>query len=178
MLGTNATFHKIQGLKLNQSSSLLLLRQVFSSVTVAIHSVTVTKMKSKYLRELTLLPPYPNHHNGLRRRVTYLLEKSCSSAPSSLYVVRVYVIEGFYVVSYALGLYIINLLIGFLSPQVEFSDGLTLPTQGTEEFRPFIRRLPEFKFYLAFPKFIITTIQNEMSRTIPWRLCADSNKFS
>ncbi|KAL0377678.1 UNVERIFIED_CONTAM: protein RER1A [Sesamum radiatum] len=50
-------------------------------------------------------------------------------------------------------LYILNLLIEFLSPQVdpEFSDGLTLPTQGIEEFRPLIRRFPELKFYRAFP---------------------------
>ncbi|KAK4367783.1 hypothetical protein RND71_011575 [Anisodus tanguticus] len=68
-----------------------------------------------------------------------------------LYVVRVYLVEGFYVISYALGIYILNLLIGFLSPQVDpefqdLSDGPTLPTRETDEFRPFVRRLPEFKF--------------------------------
>ncbi|KAK6151215.1 hypothetical protein DH2020_016147 [Rehmannia glutinosa] len=66
-----------------------------------------------------------------------------------VYVVRVYLVEGFYVVSYALGIYILNLLIGFLSPQEdpEFSGGPTLPTRGSDEFRPFVRRLPEFKFW-------------------------------
>ncbi|KAK4477473.1 hypothetical protein RD792_016696 [Penstemon davidsonii] len=65
-----------------------------------------------------------------------------------LYVVRVYLVEGFYVVSYALGIYILNLLIGFLSPQIdpELSEGPTLPIRGSDEFRPFARRLPEFKF--------------------------------
>ncbi|KAJ8567295.1 hypothetical protein K7X08_019503 [Anisodus acutangulus] len=74
-----------------------------------------------------------------------------------LYVVRVYLVEGFYVISYALGIYILNLLIGFLSPQVDpefqdLSDGPTLPTRETDEFRPFVRRLPEFKFWYSITK--------------------------
>ncbi|XP_075510584.1 protein RER1A-like [Primulina tabacum] len=84
---------------------------------------------------------------------------------AALYVVRVYLVEGFYVVSYALGIYILNLLIGFLSPQVdpEFSDGPTLPTRGSDEFRPFVRRLPEFKFWYSITRafciaFILTFI--------------------
>ncbi|PIN25366.1 Golgi proteins involved in ER retention (RER) [Handroanthus impetiginosus] len=70
------------------------------------------------------------------------------------YGVRVYLLQGFYVVSYALGIYILNLLIGFLSPQVdpEFSDGPTLPTRSSDEFRPFVRRLPEFKFWYSITK--------------------------
>lgn len=76
-----------------------------------------------------------------------------------LYVVRVYLLEGFYVVSYALGIYILNLLVGFLSPQVDpevqdLSDGPTLPTRETDEFRPFVRRLPEFKFWCVFCQFL------------------------
>lgn len=55
-------------------------------------------------------------------------------------------------VSYALGIYILNLLIGFLSPQVDpefldLSDGPVLPSRSSDEFRPFVRRLPEFKFW-------------------------------
>ncbi|GER30918.1 Rer1 protein [Striga asiatica] len=70
------------------------------------------------------------------------------------YAVRVYLLGGFYVVSYALGIYILNLLIGFLSPQVdpEFAGGPTLPTRGSDEFRPFVRRLPEFKFWYSITK--------------------------
>ncbi|KAL2499642.1 Protein RER1A [Abeliophyllum distichum] len=82
-----------------------------------------------------------------------------------VYVLRVYLIQGFYVVTYALGIYILNLIIGFLSPQVdpEFSDGPTLPTRGSDEFRPFVRRLPEFKFWYSITKafciaFVLTFI--------------------
>ncbi|KAK1269483.1 Protein RER1B [Acorus gramineus] len=72
-----------------------------------------------------------------------------------IYVLRVYLIQGFYIVSYGLGIYLLNLLIGFLSPQVDPElevDGASLPTRGSDEFRPFIRRLPEFKFWYAMTK--------------------------
>lgn len=36
-----------------------------------------------------------------------------------LYVLRVYYLAGFYIISYALGIYLLNLLIGFLSPQID-----------------------------------------------------------
>lgn len=54
----------------------------------------------------------------------------------------------------------LNLLIGFLSPKIDpdidsSDDGVSmLPTKSDDEYRPFIRRLPEFKFwydYFAFP---------------------------
>lgn len=48
----------------------------------------------------------------------------------------------------------LNLLMGFLSPKVdpEIEDGPTLPTRGSDEFRPFVRRLPEFKFWYSITK--------------------------
>ncbi|EMS59425.1 Protein RER1B [Triticum urartu] len=59
----------------------------------------------------------------------------------------------FYVASSGLGIYLLNLLIGFLSPMVDpelealDQAGPALPTRGNNEFKPFIRRLPEFKFW-------------------------------
>ncbi|XP_039158350.1 protein RER1A-like [Eucalyptus grandis] len=53
------------------------------------------------------------------------------------------------------GIYMLNRLIGFLYPQVdpelqELADGggPSLPTRGSDKFRPFVRRLPEFKCWL------------------------------
>lgn len=73
-----------------------------------------------------------------------------------LYFIRVYYVEGFYIITYALGIYILNLLIGFLSPlvdpELEPSDAPLLPTKGSDEFKPFIRRLPEFKFWHSITK--------------------------
>merc|ERR1711997_610924 len=67
-------------------------------------------------------------------------------------------LQGFYIVTYGLGIYLLNLFIGFLQPQDEtdISDAQTLPTgnrgKDDEEFHPFIRRVPEFKFWLAATK--------------------------
>uniref|UniRef100_A0A7N0ZRI5 Protein RER1 n=2 Tax=Kalanchoe fedtschenkoi TaxID=63787 RepID=A0A7N0ZRI5_KALFE len=73
-----------------------------------------------------------------------------------VFFLRVYLLEGFYIVAYGVGIYILNLLIAFLSPLVdpetEPSDGPMLPTRGSDEFKPFIRRLPEFKFWHALTK--------------------------
>jgi hypothetical protein len=63
-----------------------------------------------------------------------------------------------YLVAYALGIYLLNLFLAFLQPKFDPSneeadndmeDGSvgTLPTKSDEEFKPFIRRLPEFKFW-------------------------------
>ncbi|KAK0604395.1 hypothetical protein LWI29_015254 [Acer saccharum] len=71
-----------------------------------------------------------------------------------IYALRVYLVEGFYIVTYGLGIYLLNLLIGFLSPQIdpEYTDAPLLPTHGSDEFRPFVRRLPEFKFWYCITK--------------------------
>nr|POF02848.1 protein rer1a [Quercus suber] len=92
-----------------------------------------------------------------------------------IYAVRVYFLQGFYIVSYGLGIYLLNLLIGFLSPQVDpeihdLSDGPTLPTRGSDEFRPFVRRLPEFKFWCDFLNFVFWPFLGflTMVRTYIW----------
>ena len=62
--------------------------------------------------------------------------------------------------AYTLGIYLLNLFLAFLQPKFDPSltqdesmeDGgapSTLPTKQDDEFRPFIRRLPEFKFWHA-----------------------------
>ena len=64
---------------------------------------------------------------------------------------HVYYVQGFYVVSYGLGTYVLNLLIGLLSPkedpELEVLDGASLPMKGSDEFKPFIRHIPEFRFW-------------------------------
>ena len=120
-----------------------------------------------------------------------------------IYCLRVYLINGWYIITYGLGIYVLNLLIGFLSPQsdpetegpvraaassgsrlqqqaaaaansssssssssstarrcayppltlsLSLSPAQTLPTSRDDEFRPFIRRLPEFKFWYSLTK--------------------------
>lgn len=65
-----------------------------------------------------------------------------------LYFLRAWFLNGFYIVTYGLGIYNLNLLLGFLTPQVDpEQEGPALPTKSEQEFKPFIRRLPEFKFW-------------------------------
>ncbi|KAL1848884.1 hypothetical protein VTK73DRAFT_10054 [Phialemonium thermophilum] len=77
-----------------------------------------------------------------------------------LFFARIFWAQGWYIVAYALGIYLLNLFLAFLQPKFdpsneaidnEMEDGSvgTLPTKQDEEFRPFIRRLPEFKFWLS-----------------------------
>ncbi|KAK8914598.1 Protein RER1B [Platanthera zijinensis] len=77
-------------------------------------------------------------------------------AVAAVYFLRVYFVQGFYIVSYGLGIYVLNLLIGFLSPMVDpeldVLEGAALPTKDSDEFKPFIRRLPEFKFWYSITK--------------------------
>jgi len=75
-------------------------------------------------------------------------------ALAAIYMLRVFVVGGFYIVTYALGIFNLNLLVGFLTPKFlpappPEEEGPGLPTKNTEEFRPFVRKLPEFKFWWA-----------------------------
>lgn len=71
------------------------------------------------------------------------------------FFLRIVIAQGWYIVAYCLGIYLLNLFLAFLQPKFDPSltqdegieDGQSLPTKQDEEFRPFIRRLPEFKFW-------------------------------
>uniref|UniRef100_A0A061SKU8 Protein RER1 n=1 Tax=Tetraselmis sp. GSL018 TaxID=582737 RepID=A0A061SKU8_9CHLO len=79
-----------------------------------------------------------------------------------VYGLRVAYLNGFYIVTYGLGIYNLNLLLGFVSPQVDpdtSSEGPDLPTKNDQEFKPFVRKLPEFKFWFASTRsFLIGTV--------------------
>ena len=61
------------------------------------------------------------------RKWQYLLDKSSPQVLYrwigfavflTLYIVRVYYVNGWFIITYGLGIYLLNQLIGFLSPQV------------------------------------------------------------
>merc|ERR1711981_968355 len=76
---------------------------------------------------------------------------------------RIVYAQGWYIVAYSLGIYLLNLFLAFISPKFDPSleqdqdmeDGVpageasSLPTKNDQEFKPFVRRLPEFKFWHA-----------------------------
>eukprot|EP00908_Phaeocystis_cordata_P019308 Transcript_30817.p1 GENE.Transcript_30817~~Transcript_30817.p1 ORF type:complete len:197 (+),score=89.49 Transcript_30817:163-753(+) len=100
--------------------------------------------------------------SGMARKWQHMLDMSAphtaarwgiSALVMITYAIRIYLINGWYIITYGLGIYVLNLLIGFLSPQADpESEGSMLPTSKDDEFRPFIRRLPEFKFWYSLTK--------------------------
>mmetsp|Transcript_14676 Transcript_14676/g.33239 ORF Transcript_14676/g.33239 Transcript_14676/m.33239 type:complete len:204 (+) Transcript_14676:213-824(+) len=110
---------------------------------------------------------------NLKRAFQYWLDKSTVhlvprwigfAVVLALFFLRVYLIQGFFIVAYGLGIFLLNNFIAFLSPLEEphsarsGDDGLALPTNNAQEFRPFARRLPEFKFWLACVRGVLTCI--------------------
>lgn len=96
---------------------------------------------------------------GLSRRCSHYLDRTTVYPRCrwlgclvllTLYIIRVrFFVSGFYIVSYALAIYLLNLFIGFLSPQVDPETDVLPTTADTEEYRPFERKLPEYKFWLS-----------------------------
>lgn len=95
---------------------------------------------------------------NLRRAYQYWLDKStiypvqrwiAFVAILALFFFRIYLIQGYFIVAYGLGIFLLNNFIAFLSPLEDPTDDPTLPTTSTEEYKPFTRRLPEFKFWLV-----------------------------
>jgi len=80
-----------------------------------------------------------------------------------LFVLRIVLAQGWYIVCYAHAIYLLNLLLAFLQPRFDPSvqedlladeiegggEDMSLPSQRDDEFRPFVRRLPEWQFWLS-----------------------------
>lgn len=107
------------------------------------------------------------HTSNFQRRYQALLDQSTpfvlyrwvsTAVLLVVFFARIFVAQGWYIVAYALGIYLLNLFLAFLQPKFDPSsdaldqdmeDGAAggLPTKNDDEFKPFIRRLPEFKFW-------------------------------
>jgi len=85
-----------------------------------------------------------------------------------IFFLRIFFLHAFYIIAYGLGIFLLNQFILFLTPKQDPSIGNidedddntpSLPTRSTDEFRPFMRRLPEFKFwYITFKALVISLI--------------------
>lgn len=116
--------------------------------------------------------------NRLGMYTQYLLDRAtpfiairwfCNLLLLILFFLRILLIQGFYIIAYGLGIFLLNQFILFLTPKQDPSlismddddgdSGPRLPTRSTDEFRPFMRRLPEFKFwYTTFKALIISLL--------------------
>lgn len=79
------------------------------------------------------------------------------------YCLRSFVwLQGFYIISYALGIGLLTLFVGFLTPlNVESLQNDHMPLLPTQrgEFKPFIRRLSEFQFwYRSFSATLLSIV--------------------
>eukprot|EP00580_Thalassiosira_gravida_P006953 CAMPEP_0201631356 /NCGR_PEP_ID=MMETSP0493-20130528/5367_1 /ASSEMBLY_ACC=CAM_ASM_000838 /TAXON_ID=420259 /ORGANISM="Thalassiosira gravida, Strain GMp14c1" /LENGTH=260 /DNA_ID=CAMNT_0048102681 /DNA_START=278 /DNA_END=1060 /DNA_ORIENTATION=+ len=113
---------------------------------------------------------------SVRRAIQYWLDKSTIHIVPRwilfavlllLFFLRIYLIQGYFIVAYGLGIYLLNNFIAFLSPLEDPTDvggsrddGLSLPSTSKEgkEYRPFARRLPEFKFWMACARGVGTSV--------------------
>jgi hypothetical protein len=79
-----------------------------------------------------------------------------------LFVVRILTAHGWYLITYALCIHLLSLFLGFISPKFDPEyesldnssdlggpESTSLPRMADEEFKPFIRRLPEFNFWYS-----------------------------
>ncbi|EAU91585.2 rer1 [Coprinopsis cinerea okayama7 len=91
----------------------------------------------------------------------------------TVFFLRIVLAQGWYIVCYALAIYLLNLLLAFLQPKFdpsleedlladEIEEGgevvSPLPSQRDDEFRPFVRRLPEWQFWLSSTKAVLIAL--------------------
>ncbi|KAJ7733543.1 retrieval of early ER protein Rer1 [Mycena maculata] len=101
----------------------------------------------------------------LDRWTPYTLNRWLATAGLlAIFFLRIVLSQGWYIVCYAHAIYLLNLLLAFLQPKfdpslqedlladdAEEGGGPTspLPSSRDDEFRPFVRRLPEWQFWLS-----------------------------
>ncbi|KAF8633285.1 hypothetical protein AX17_004460 [Amanita inopinata Kibby_2008] len=96
-----------------------------------------------------------------------------SAALLTVFILRILLAQGWYIVCYAHAIYLLNLLLAFLQPKFdpslqedlladEIEEGgdapSPLPSQRDDEFRPFVRRLPEWQFWLSSTRATVIAI--------------------
>ncbi|KIS68088.1 protein retrieval receptor [Mycosarcoma maydis] len=145
------------------------------------------RLQQRYQSLLDSTTPYPLHRWG------------ASAALLFIFMLRIVLSQGWYIVCYALFIYLLNLFLAFLTPKFDPSYEADLAEQdveegepglptsasrpntntaapaagglmsgvfgsslnaqsGDDEFRPFIRRLPEFKFWLSATQAILISL--------------------
>ncbi|ODV64052.1 protein retrieval receptor [Ascoidea rubescens DSM 1968] len=119
----------------------------------------ISKAKISYQRYLDHITPYSTYR--------WL----ASAGLILVFLIRVLYCSGWYIICYALGIYLLSLFLQFLQPKFDPSLEQELRDESIEEaispeeeqanqrinsnddeFKPFIRRLPEFKFWLSATK--------------------------
>ncbi|EFA80939.1 retention in endoplasmic reticulum 1-like protein [Heterostelium album PN500] len=102
------------------------------------------------------------YQNLIERTISFIVQRWVALGVLFLiYLLRIYFHGGFYVITYALGIFLLTQVIAFLSPKWDpesQDDGMALPMKGDDEAKPFVRRLPEFLFWHSILKAIVISI--------------------
>ncbi|KAH8828242.1 retrieval of early ER protein Rer1 [Flagelloscypha sp. PMI_526] len=103
----------------------------------------------------------------LDRWTPYTVQRWCATGGIFLlFMLRILLAQGWYIVCYAHAIYLLNLFLAFLQPRFDpslqediLADEIEgggddnnvspLPSSKDDEFRPFVRRLPEWQFWLS-----------------------------
>lgn len=170
----------------------------FSSFTPSSVSVSESDDSNRSTQWMRALPfQLDRQVYRYRRKLQIFLDRvtpmtverwSCWAGLLLLFAFRIRWAGGFYIVAYALAIYNLNLLLGFLQPldvgelQGEGSSGGRLPTRtrghssgrsgslsvtedDRSEYRPFVRRLPEFSFWWQSFKSLLLALTATL---FPW----------
>ncbi|MCL4140174.1 UNVERIFIED_CONTAM: hypothetical protein GTU68_025786 [Idotea baltica] len=110
-----------------------------------------------YLSYADYLLLFQSYQNYLDKWTPYTISRWVFSILLIVaFIARIVLKQGWFIICYALGIYHLNLFLAFLTPKIDPAysqdDGPGLPTKSNEEFRPFMRRLPEFKFWYSVTK--------------------------
>ncbi|KAI0790589.1 retrieval of early ER protein Rer1 [Abortiporus biennis] len=131
----------------------------------------------------TPFQPIANHYYTAKREYQRLLDRItpfvlnrwlATAGLLALFMLRIVFAQGWYIVCYAHAIYLLNLLLAFLQPRFDpsLNDDLLadeiegggepeespLPSQRDDEFRPFVRRLPEWQFWLSATRATVISI--------------------
>ena len=114
-----------------------------------------SKKNDKPLADKTFIEKVKFYYNIIKDKlIVYRLERWLFALILLLiYILRIVLTEGFYCLTYLIGILFLNSFIGFISPledpeEYELnSDDSFLPQKNNEEFRPFQRKLKEYSFW-------------------------------
>ena len=132
----------------------------FDAISVQSNKLLRVRIQLSLFRVIAVLTASPQQYQAyLDKSTPYVSYRwATTSILLVLFFLRIVFASGWYIVAYCLGIYLLNLFLAFLQPKFDPSlsqdEGLedgesSLPTKQDDEFRPFIRRLPEFKFWHA-----------------------------
>ena len=121
-------------------------------------------INEKSLAEKTIFQKFKLYKSIIRDKIIiYRLERWLIVAIFALiFVIRVILSQGFYCLTYYVCIHILNSFIGFISPLEDPEEyGLNsgdsyLPQKNNEEFKPFQRKVKEYRFWaIVFSTFLV-----------------------